>query len=134
MNILIIFKKWKIQFFRKFEIEGNLSTSLTVWQSVKTAEFLLSKTHGDRSGLTKGQVIKKFTETPSLNKYKIIAAPAGNYHSLFITTERKVLAVGWNFYGQLSNTKLSNTECSQIETNITCGVIVILQQFIGFFT
>lgn len=65
---------------------------------------------------------KKFTEITSLSKYKIISASAGYNHSLFITSDGKVLACGSNKFGELLLNKPSeNCIFSPIETTITSG-------------
>lgn len=77
---------------------------------------------------------REFTEVTSLSEYKITGAFAGWHHSLFITSEGKVLACGCNSCGQLllSSGPSSSGKFSQfqndyreiftpIETSVTSG-------------
>lgn len=68
----------------------------------------------------------EFTEISSLKKYKITSASAGGWHSLFLTSDGKVLACGYNRYGQLllNNPSEKNID-SPIETTITTGATFI---------
>lgn len=68
------------------------------------------------------QNIDQLTEISSLNKYKIVSAAAGQNHSLFITSEGKVIACGGNKYGQLLLDHISD-DCffTPIGTTIKSG-------------
>lgn len=68
----------------------------------------------------------EFTEISSLKKYKITSASAGGWHSLFLTSDGKVLACGYNRYGQLflNNPSEKNID-SPIETTIATGATFI---------
>lgn len=62
----------------------------------------------------------KFVIIPNLDKHKIISSYAGCGHSLFLTSEGKVLACGANHYGQCLLNKETNCYINQIcETTIT---------------
>lgn len=60
-----------------------------------------------------------FTEISTLNAYKIVFASMGYFHSLFITSEQKVLACGWNVYGQCLMERPGKSLDTPIETTIT---------------
>lgn len=66
---------------------------------------------------------RKFTQITIPNGHKIISASIGYNHSLFITSERKVLTCGSNFSGQLLLDKEPsvNTVDSIVETVIKSG-------------
>ncbi|KAK8883703.1 hypothetical protein M9Y10_042801 [Tritrichomonas musculus] len=73
-------------------------------------------------GLGEGQSeASEFTEIKSLSKHKIISASAGFYHSLFITLEGKVLACGYNNFGELLIYTPTPKVYLPIETTITSG-------------
>ncbi|KAK8838286.1 hypothetical protein M9Y10_035709 [Tritrichomonas musculus] len=75
-----------------------------------------------RLGIGKEQrSVDKFTEISSL-RYKIVSASASNDHSLFLTSENKVLACGSNYYGQLLLSSPSKEDVYlPVETTITSG-------------
>ncbi|KAK8890682.1 protein kinase activity protein [Tritrichomonas musculus] len=62
----------------------------------------------------------EFTEIRGL-KHKIISASAGGAHSLFITSEGKVLACGWNNCGQLLTTEPGSDVYTPSDTTISSG-------------
>ena len=62
-----------------------------------------------------------FAEISTLNKYKIVSASMGYFHSLFLTSERKVLACGWNVYGQCLLSKTGKSLSIPVETTISSG-------------
>lgn len=58
-------------------------------------------TNDGRLGFSKEvRKVDSFTVISSLLNYKIKAAYAGNLHSLFQTSEGKILACGYNYFGQ----------------------------------
>ncbi|KAK8857530.1 hypothetical protein M9Y10_015935 [Tritrichomonas musculus] len=63
----------------------------------------------------------QFTEIPSLRKYKICEAYAGNSHSLFQTREGKILACGTNENGELllSSGPSKENIYEPVETTVT---------------
>lgn len=70
----------------------------------------------------KSDYITNFTEVNLPNKYRIVSASAGYGHSLFLTSEGKVLACGYDGNGELLlNKRSSDDVLSPIETTITSG-------------
>ena len=66
--------------------------------------------------------IGQFKEVYRLNEYKITAAYAGFYHSLFLTEDGMVLSVGYNKYGELlMNYHADGNACNILKTRITSG-------------
>lgn len=62
--------------------------------------------------------LKEFIEITSLNKYKITAVSAGPKHSLFLTSEGKVLACGDNKSKQCFYDNSINSILLPVETSI----------------
>lgn len=66
--------------------------------------------------------VSSFTEILSIQRYKIRSAYAGCNHSLFETSEGKILSCGFNNYGELLlNSGPSESVYSPTETIITSG-------------
>ncbi|KAK8880820.1 hypothetical protein M9Y10_003512 [Tritrichomonas musculus] len=75
-------------------------------------------------GIGEGEELTdEFVEIRSLNKYKIKSASAGFSHSLFLTSEGKVLACGNNYFGQLATSVGPSEEdvYFPVETDIKDG-------------
>lgn len=82
------------------EVSGTYNHSLAVAEDGRV--FVRGANYDGRIGLGKSQDESlEFTQMKELKKYKIISASAGINHSLFVTSEGKVLACGSNSYGQL---------------------------------
>ena len=47
------------------------------------------------------EFVEEIIEIKSLNKYKIVSAFTGSFHSIFKTSEGKMVVCGGNNYGQL---------------------------------
>lgn len=84
-----------------FYISGICCHCFAVSKDGKVFVYGKDYNNDGRLGLSKKRSSDKFIEIKSLRKYKICAAYAGVYHSLFQTQEGKLLACGNNEYGQL---------------------------------
>ena len=115
----------------KFSSVAELTNQEIICMSGTNQYFLAVNKEGrvfgrgfnDYGQLGLGQKTKKvltFTEISSLNKYKIRAAYAGDWHSLFETYEGKIIACGYNEYSQLLlNSNTQEIVYTPIETSIT---------------
>lgn len=102
------------------QISGSREHFLAVSSSGKV--FGRGSNNSGKLGIgKKGELITNFTEVNLPNKYRIVSASAGFGHSLFLTSEGKVLAGGYNGYGELLLNKSSDDVLSPIETTITSG-------------
>lgn len=61
--------------------------------------------------------VVKFTEISSLNEYKIVAAYAGSYHSIYQTQEGKLFVCGDSVYGVLND--LNRFQYKPVEATVT---------------
>jgi alpha-tubulin suppressor-like RCC1 family protein len=60
--------------------------------------------------------------TPANVSSNVVAVAAGNYHSLFITSDGRLWAMGYNTYGQLGNRTTSNTN---LPVNVASNVVAV---------
>lgn len=64
--------------------------------------------------------LEEFKVINSLSKYKIVDASAGNFDSLFRTSEGKIIGCGWNVFDELMIPS-NDRSCMPTETLITKG-------------
>lgn len=112
------------------EIEGEMIVEISGTGNHCLAVCKDGKVYG-RGSNKRGQLgfekersnISEFTLISSLSKHKIISASAGLNHSLFITSEGKVLACGSNGNGQLlTSSEPSRADVfSPVETVVSSG-------------
>ena len=133
----------------KFSEVSELSGQKVVWLSGSHSHCLAVSSAGrvfgrgsnsdGRLGFENGRSeVPSFTEISSLSGQEIKAAYAGRSHSLFETRGGKVLACGYNYYGQLRLSSGPSDEdvYSPTETTITdgatfCVAVCISAVFIG---
>lgn len=65
------------------------------------------------------QKLTEFKEIQSLSKYKIVAAYAGSFHSLFQTEDGRILACGYNRAGELLMAPCDYNIYEPILTNVS---------------
>lgn len=82
------------------QVSGTMENCLAVCKDGRV--FGLGSNEWGQLGFGKQRTLSsKFIQILALNKHKIVSASAGCFHSLFITSEGKVLACGINGCGQL---------------------------------